>query len=170
MEFRADEAEERYAAFVEPAASAVVGLDFDGTLSPIVEDPTQAHIHPDAPEVLVGAGRRRRRGRGDHRPPARQALALGGLDEVGDGDRRAGRELLPASASTATSAGPRPGAGSSRPGRRTAWRRSCASCPAVLRRPTPADAFIEDKGLAVAVHTRRLADPDGGVRAAAARR
>ena len=32
---------------------AVVGLDFDGTLAPIVDDPDAAHIHPDAPEVLL---------------------------------------------------------------------------------------------------------------------
>ena len=54
MEFRTDEGEARYAAFVEQAASAVVGLDFDGTISPIVEDPEQATIHPDAPDVLAG--------------------------------------------------------------------------------------------------------------------
>ena len=32
------------------ATGVVVGLDFDGTLSPIVEDPEQAVIHPDGPE------------------------------------------------------------------------------------------------------------------------
>ena len=30
----------------------LVVVDFDGTLAPIVEDPTQAHIHPDAPDLL----------------------------------------------------------------------------------------------------------------------
>jgi trehalose 6-phosphate phosphatase len=32
--------------------------------------------------------------------------------------------------------------------------------PAVLRRADASDAFIEEKGLAVGVHTRRLSDPD----------
>ena len=93
MEFRSPEAEDRYAALVGVAAKAVVGLDFDGTLSPIVDDPEAAHIHPDAGAVLadladvVGAvavitGR-----------PARQALALGGLDEVGNSIGEAGKEL-----------------------------------------------------------------------------
>ena len=39
------------------ADDLVVGLDFDGTLAPIVEDPEDAHIHPDAADVLVDAGR-----------------------------------------------------------------------------------------------------------------
>ena len=32
--------------------------------------------------------------------------------------------------------------------------------PRVLRTAGAADAFVEDKGLAVAVHTRRLVDPE----------
>lgn len=35
---------------------AVVGLDFDGTLSPIVRDPAAARILPEAPEVLMRLG------------------------------------------------------------------------------------------------------------------
>ena len=53
MEFTAPEGEHRYDAFVRVARRAVVGLDFDGTLAPIVDDPEQAHIHPEAAEVLV---------------------------------------------------------------------------------------------------------------------
>ena len=94
MEFTSPAARERYAAFVAAADRAVVGLDMDGTLSPIVEDPALAHIHPDAPEALTGlaahilalaiiTGR-----------PARQALALGGLDEVGDAVGELGKQLF----------------------------------------------------------------------------
>ena len=93
MEFRSADAEDRYAALVGVAAKSVVGLDFDGTLSPIVDDPEAAHIHPEAPEVLIEladvvsavaviTGR-----------PARQALALGGLDEVGNAIGETGKEL-----------------------------------------------------------------------------
>ena len=39
VEFTSAEGERRYAALVRAAAESVVGLDFDGTLSPIVEDP-----------------------------------------------------------------------------------------------------------------------------------
>ena len=53
MEFTSAEGEQRYAAFVRAAPEAVVGLDFDGVLAPIVDDPAAAHIHPEAGEVLV---------------------------------------------------------------------------------------------------------------------
>ena len=53
MEFTSSEGEERYAALVAHAADVVVGLDFDGTLAPIVDDPESAHIHPDAAQVLT---------------------------------------------------------------------------------------------------------------------
>lgn len=158
MEFRSPEAEDRYAALVAAAPSAVVGLDFDGTLSPIVDDPTEAHIHPDAGEVLTGlaevvaaiaviTGR-----------PARQALALGGLDEVGNAIGEAGKELQLFgqygferwSSTRRRIVSPRPPHGlSSFLGR----------LPSVLRRQGASGAFVEEKGLAVAVHTRRLDDP-----------
>ena len=53
MEFTSAAAKDRYAELVARADQVVVGLDFDGVLSPIVEDPAQAHIHEDAPKVLV---------------------------------------------------------------------------------------------------------------------
>ena len=45
MEFTSATAQQRYAELVARADEVVVGLDFDGVLSPIVEDPTEAHIH-----------------------------------------------------------------------------------------------------------------------------
>ena len=158
MEFRSPEAEDRYAAIVAAASTAVVGLDFDGTLSPIVEDPAEAHIHPEASDVLIElagvvaavaviTGR-----------PARQALALGGLDDVGNAIGEAGRELHLFgqygferwSSTRRRIVSPRPAHGlSSFLGR----------LPGLLRRNDAGDAFIEEKGLAVAVHTRRLPDP-----------
>jgi trehalose 6-phosphate phosphatase len=160
MEFTSAEGEQKYAAFVRAARGAVVGLDFDGTLSPIVDDPDQAHIHPDAREVLVGlagevaaiaviTGR-----------PARQVLALGGLEEVGDAVAEAGTQLLVFgqygnerwSATQRRIVSPRPPAGLA------AFLRDL---PRALRECDAAGAYVEDKGLAHAVHTRRLPDPDG---------
>ncbi|MDP9848473.1 trehalose-phosphatase [Streptosporangium lutulentum] len=43
-------------AIVADPAGAVIGLDFDGTLSPIVPDPAAARIHPDGPGVLARLG------------------------------------------------------------------------------------------------------------------
>ena len=160
MEFRSPEAEERYAALVTAASRAVVGLDFDGTLSPIVDDPTEAHIHPDAGVVLadlaeVVAAVAVITGR-----PARQALALGGLDEVGNDIGEHGKELhlygqYGNERWTSTQrriVSPRPPHGLAT---------FIRLLPGVLRRHDAADAFVEEKGLAVAVHTRRLPDPAG---------
>ena len=159
MEFTSPEAEDRYAALVRAARTAVVGLDFDGTLSPIVDDPERAHIHPDARDVLVDladvvaavaviTGR-----------PARQALDLGGLEEVGTAIGDAGKELYVFgqygnerwSSTRHRIVSPRPPQGLA-----TFLR----DLPRTLRDADAADAWVEDKGLAHAVHTRRMADPD----------
>src|SRR3954465_8215336 len=84
MEFVSPEGEQRWAAFVRAASRAVVGLDFDGTLSPIVDDPEAAHIHPDASDVLVDLAGVVRAVAVITGRPARQVLDLGGLEAVGN--------------------------------------------------------------------------------------
>jgi trehalose 6-phosphate phosphatase len=160
VRFTSDEGEGRYAAVVARAADVVVGLDFDGTLSPIVDDPESAHIHPEAPQVLAELAAAVRAVAVITGRPARQALALGGLDKVGDAIGGSGRELYLFgqygnerwSSTNRRVITPRPPAGLATFGR---------ELPRVLREADAADAFVEDKGLAVAVHTRRLDDPDG---------
>ena len=159
MEFTSPEGEQKYAALVRAAARAVVGLDFDGTLSPIVDDPERARIHPEAREVLVDlagevaaiaviTGR-----------PARQVLDLGGLEEVGDAVAEAGKDLYVFgqygnerwSATRRRIISPRPPAGLAS---------FLRDLPRTLRDAGAGEAYVEDKGLAYAVHTRRLPDPD----------
>jgi trehalose 6-phosphate phosphatase len=163
VQFSSIEGEHRYADVVRVASRTVIGLDFDGTLAPIVDDPTRAHIHPDASDVLVDlagevaaiaviTGR-----------PARQALDLGGLEEVGDAVQAAGKELFLFgqygnerwSSSHRRIVGPRPPKGLATFER---------ELPRALRQADAADAYVEDKGLAVAVHTRRLEDPEAAFR------
>ncbi len=159
MEFTSAEGEERYAAVVARAADVVVGLDFDGTLAPIVDDPDSAHIHPDAPQVLTEVAGVVRAVAVITGRPARQALALGGLDEVGAAIGGTGRELYLFgqygnerwSSTSRRVISPRPPQGLATFER---------ELPRVLRTADAAEAFVEDKGLAVAVHTRRLDDPD----------
>ncbi|MDQ3484849.1 MAG: trehalose-phosphatase, partial [Actinomycetota bacterium] len=151
--------EQKYAALVRAAAETVVGLDFDGTLAPIVDDPAAAHIHPDARDVLVGLSRQVAAIAVITGRPARQALDLGGLEAVGNAIGDAGKDLFLFgqygnerwSSTDRRVVGPRPP-----PGLASFER----ELPRTLRRAGAADAFIEDKGLAVAVHTRRLADAD----------
>jgi trehalose 6-phosphate phosphatase len=160
VRFTSADAEQRYAALVAVAGSTVVGLDFDGTLAPIVDDPDSAHIHPDAPEVLLDLSSAVRAIAVVTGRPARKVLALGGLEDVGGQIGDAGRELFVFGQYgferwTSTSrrvVSPRPPRGLAG---------FLRDLPRVLRDADAPDAFVEDKGLAIAVHTRRLADPAG---------
>ncbi len=163
MEFTSTDGERRWAEVVRAAPRIVVGLDFDGTLSPIVDDPESAHIHRDAGEVIaelasevaavaVITGR-----------PARQVLDLGGLEEVGDRLADAGTDLFVFgqygnerwSTQQRRIVSPRPPRGLATFAR---------ELTGILRRADAADAYVEDKGLAVAVHTRRLPEPEAAFR------
>ncbi len=159
MEFTSPEGERRWAALVRAAATTVVGLDFDGTLSPIVDDPASAHIHPDASAVLVDLATQVAAVAVITGRPARQALDLGGLEEVGRAVADAGKELYLFgqygnerwTSTQRRIISPRPPHGLSS---------FLRDLPKVLRAAGASDAHLEEKGLAVAVHTRRLEDAD----------
>lgn len=131
----------------------ILGLDFDGTLSPIVPDPDRAFAHPEsiaalrriAPhlqQVAIITGR-----------PALKAVDLGGL-ATGTGlehlvvmgqygverwDAKTGEVVSPPVPETIAAVK--------------------QALPALVAEAGHPDAWIEDKGRAVAVHTRRLPDP-----------
>jgi trehalose 6-phosphate phosphatase len=159
VEFTSTEGEQRYAALVRAAAGTVVGLDFDGTLAPIVEDPESAHIHPEAAEVLVALAQQVRAVAVITGRPARQALDLGGLEIVGNAIGDAGKELFVFgqygnerwTSTNRRVISPRPPHGLAS---------FLRELPRFLRRAGAEDAHVEEKGLAVAVHTRRMADPE----------
>ena len=62
----------------------LVGLDFDGTLSPIVEDPARAEIHADGVETLTALAPHVRAVAVVTGRPARQVVALGRLEDVAE--------------------------------------------------------------------------------------
>ena len=157
MEFRTAQGQERYDALLAIAPEVLVGLDFDGTLSPIVEDPARAVIHPDGPRVLGALAARVRAVVVVTGRPARQVVELGDLDRLADtlpdGARlvvmgQYGNERWDAASREFTS--PEPPAGLE------AFR---AELPRLLARENADGAHVEEKGLAVAIHTRRLPDP-----------
>jgi len=158
MEFTSDEAREHWEAVLAVAAGTVVALDFDGTLAPVVDDPTAADIHPDAAAALVELAGVVRAVAVVTGRPARQVIALGDLDALGRDLRERGCDLFVLgqygnerwSSAEPRIVSPRPPAGLATFER---------ELPAVLRKADAADAFIEEKGLAVAVHTRRMSDP-----------
>jgi trehalose 6-phosphate phosphatase len=138
------------AALLQAPRRALIGLDYDGTLAPIVSDPMAARPHPGAVAALlrlaplagtlsVITGR-----------PAREAVALGGLDQVPGlivlGNY--GRQRWEAGTLTAP---PAP------PGVDIARR----ELPGVLAAAgAPEGTWSEDKGDALAVHTRPTAEPE----------
>jgi trehalose 6-phosphate phosphatase len=157
MHFRDHQARLHYDDIVGRTPGLVVALDFDGTLSPIVEDPASATIHPDAPvalgdlapfvrAVVVITGR-----------PARQVVELGRLEALADAlpehahlavMGQYGQERWDSTTRAFTS--PEPPAG---------LRTFREELPALLAEQDADDALVEEKGLAVAVHTRQLPDP-----------
>lgn len=161
MDFPTTLAARRYTDLVAAAPRTVVCLDFDGVLAPIVEDPAQAHIHPDAPETLVALAAQVRAVAVVTGRPVRQAVSLGGLDEVGARIVEAtGRDfhVLGQYGNERWSA-MRPRVTSPPPPRGLAT--LVAELPALLRAEGLAEAHLEQKSLAVAVHTRRMEDPEG---------
>jgi trehalose 6-phosphate phosphatase len=157
MDFRTEQAQQRYDAVVALARDVVVGLDFDGTLSPIVEDPRQALIHPEAPETLAALAAEVRAVVVITGRPARQVVELGHLEQLADalpeGARLAvmgqyGHERWDSSSREFTSPEPPPGLAAFR-----------EQLPELLAAQDAGDALVEEKGLAVAVHTRGLPHP-----------
>jgi trehalose 6-phosphate phosphatase len=138
---------------VDDPAGTLLALDFDGTLAHIVDDPTQAFAHPDAVTALGRLGRVLGGVAIITGRPVTQALELGGFESV-DGLGRLvifgqyGAERWDASSDVAVG------------GERVeAIDRLAEQLPGLLARHGAEGALIEDKGLALAVHTRGL-DPD----------
>ncbi len=158
MDFCSADGAAAYDAVVREAAGLLVCLDFDGTLAPIVDDPTAARAHPDAGAVLEELVSRVRAVAVVTGRPARQVLALGGLDEIGDRIGAAGHDLVVLgqyglerwSLADRRVVSPPPPAGLAS---------LLSDLPRLLREADAADAWVEEKGIAVAVHTRRMPDP-----------
>ncbi|WP_370665111.1 trehalose-phosphatase [Streptomyces sp. IBSBF 2507] len=134
---------------------AVVALDFDGTLAPIVPDPDRARAHPDAVPALAALAPKVASIAVITGRPAEVAVHHGGFAGVPGLDRLVvlghyGAERWDAATGTLTTPEPHPGVAAVR-----------AELPGLLDRSGAAarGTWTEDKGHAVAVHTRRAPDP-----------
>src|SRR3954469_5731110 len=161
MDFRSEQGRQRYDELVAVAPDVVVGLDFDGTLSPIVDDPDRAVIHPDGPAALVDLAAQVRAVAVVTGRPARQFVELGSLESVaarlGDSARlvvlgQYGNERWDSSTREFRSPEPPQGLQEFR-----------AELPDLLARENAPEAYVEEKGLPTAVHTRRLPDAQAAV-------
>ncbi len=123
-------------------ARALVALDYDGTLAPVVSDPAAAVAVPGTAAVLTALGTRIAIVTGR---PAEVAVELGSLTGVPGlvvlGHYGAARWA----AGELTAAAAHPGVAIARD----------------VLRELPEGAWLEDKGLALVVHTRPAADPAG---------
>ncbi|MFE3326728.1 trehalose-phosphatase [Streptomyces sp. NPDC059176] len=151
---------EGLAAVLERPQDTLVGLDFDGTLAEIVPDPEQARAHsgavpalgalaPSVRSVAVVTGR-----------PAGVAVRYGGFAGV-DGLEHLvvlghyGAERWDAVSGTVQASAEHPGVAAVR-----------AELPGLLDELGVWEGtWIEEKGRAVAVHTRRAVDPQGAFEA-----
>ncbi|WP_225834002.1 trehalose-phosphatase [Streptomyces sp. NK08204] len=148
------------AALLASPRTATIALDFDGTLAPIVADPEQARAHPDAvpalsalapkvASVAVITGR-----------PAGVAVRYGGFAGVPALEHLVvlghyGAERWDAVTGTVSAPAPHPGVAAVR-----------AELPGLLDRIGAwHGVWIEEKGRAVAVHTRRADDPEAAFEA-----
>jgi trehalose 6-phosphate phosphatase len=143
------------------AAQVAICLDFDGTIAPIVQDPAAARPLPGVVELLgpladryaavaIVSGRPATYLASHAAAPGVRYLGMYGLEEIVEGRVQVDRRLEAA----------RPAV--------EAAREDLAGDPAV----TASGAYLEDKRYAVAVHTRRVAEPGrwaGPVGQAAAR-
>lgn len=135
---------------------ALLAFDYDGTLAPIVDEPTKAFPEP---RVLAGL-----RAVSTHvgclaivtGRPVEQLLALAGLADWSAGPLvvtgHYGLERWSTADREIVAAPPEPGLAVVR-----------ADLPALLTELGLATADIEDKGLSVAVHVRRLGDPESAL-------
>jgi trehalose 6-phosphate phosphatase len=149
------------ARLAERAAEVAICLDFDGTIAPIVEDPAAARPLPGIVELLgpladryaalaLISGRPATYLASHAAAPGVRYLGMYGLEEIVEGRVQVDQHLEAARPAVAAAA------------------HDLAADPAV----TGSGAHLEDKRYAVAVHTRRVADPDrwaGPIDQAAAR-
>ncbi|MFE7778638.1 trehalose-phosphatase [Streptomyces sp. NPDC057445] len=151
---------EGLAAILERPRETVVALDFDGTLADIVPDPEQARAHPGAVEAIAGlasqvasvailtgrpAGVAVRYGGFEGRPGLERLVVLGHY----------GAERWDARTGTVQASAPPPGLDAVR-----------AELPGLLDSVGAWEGvWIEEKGRAVAAHTRRAKDPQAAFEA-----
>lgn len=139
---------------------AVLAFDFDGTLAPIVPDPDQARAHPDAVPALAALAPKVAAVAVVTGRPADVAVRYGGFAEVPGLEHLVvlghyGAERWDARTGTVDAPAPHPGVAAAR-----------AELPALLEAIGPREGtWIEEKGRAVAVHTRRAGDPQAAFEA-----
>jgi trehalose 6-phosphate phosphatase len=143
------------AALIAEPRSALIAIDFDGTLAPIVERPEDALPAEGALHVLISLSRRVGQLAVISGRAADEVVALGGLERVPGIVVLGHYGMQRWSAGELESPPPDPRVDAAR-----------ERLPAVLA-AAPAGVYVEDKRHSVAVHTRPAADPAAALAALA---
>lgn len=148
---------EGWEAIVADPAGAVIASDFDGTLSPLVEDPSRSRAADGALDALARLARSVGQIAIVTGRPALVATELSGVTGHAGLGRLVvlghyGLERWEAATGAVTSDPVPAGVAVAR-----------EQLPSVLAAAGLPDAFVEDKESSLAVHTRRLADPAGAL-------
>lgn len=146
-------ARDAFEAILADPSNTLLATDFDGTISPIIHDPEQAHVHPDAVaglERLAQAGLTVAIITGR---PVATVLRLGGFADRPDLRGltilgQYGAERWDAATGEITT-----------PEVPAAMAELAARLPGVLAEAGWPDLYVEDKGIALVVHTRQATDP-----------
>ncbi len=140
-------------AIIESPDDTLIGLDFDGTLAPIVDDPEQAYADPDAVAALGRLGERVGAVVVITGRPVRTAVRLGGFDDV------AGLGAMTVLGQYGVERWNAAGDSYELPPEPDEIVAVADELPALLASLGLAEARMEHKGRAIGVHTRTLADP-----------
>ncbi|MGH3460346.1 MAG: trehalose-phosphatase [Kribbellaceae bacterium] len=137
----------------QPGAAAIV-TDFDGVLSPLTADPAMSRAEEGALDALARLSRSVRQVALLTGRPALVVTELSGVSGYPGLERLVvlghyGLERYDAATGTVTSDDVPPGVAAARD-----------RLPQLLADAGRADAYVEDKGSSLAVHTRRMADPE----------
>ena len=143
------------AALLRDPKRALVAFDYDGTLAPIVDDPAMALPYPAVIDALVALSSRVGLVAVVTGRPAQVAVDLAGFGSLSGVERLVvaghyGMERWDGASSRLRTVEAPAG-----------LERARSKLPGLLASLGLADADVEDKGLSVAVHVRRLAEPAG---------
>lgn len=150
---------EGWEAIIADPGTAVISTDFDGTLAPLVADPGRARPAEGALDALARLGRSVSQVAIVTGRPALVAAELAGVSGHPGLERLVvlglyGLERWEASTGSVVSDPVPDGVASAR-----------ERLPVLLREVGQPNAFIEDKGSSLAVHTRRLPEPEQALQA-----
>jgi trehalose 6-phosphate phosphatase len=142
-------------AIIRSPGETVVGLDFDGTLAPIVDDPEHAYADRAAVEALGRLAERVRAVVVITGRPVRTAVRLGGFDLV------PGLDTMVVLGQYGVERWNADGDDYVLPPEPPEMAAVADELPGLLARLGLGEARIEHKGRAIGVHTRSLSDPEG---------